>query len=510
MQLEACRIPGVLICSKGRLVFSSKDVHLKLPTHLGGPGGSDILSLSAQKTSQHSYLECMLTCDPLNSGTIPDLSYWPVGNRSNFSCQSLLSTHENRKLCIGETSPSSLRKRGLKQFLTTLLSKKPKQNRNPFEGVSTGCSSGQADVAARGLSATYHHVSTATAGDTKDGAETLRLDWPLTTLRQFAFRGCLFKMETGRRAPHGEGHYLFRVKDIGEFRQTLEAHIKSHKRTRALKTLSAVCYPAPCRLFPPSIPPPPPPPPPTAPPPPPASVTDSQAYVNLPPLPQPLSRSWSHLVESSEEETARVLAEEPLIHHEDDDDDVEWQVGCLPPPPPPGADLIPATNDLVPVTPSSTPQGRVIRVGTYENVRTLLQSNGDLPRSPSRSAVESCLELHTPNEASTINYALLEFQPPAASPPHSGQSSVQNVAAVGVLVPSSNRSVLTRTSSVRSRPRPSRLLVRSVGDGLNTLASSATAAVPPGVTTSGQAAANYVDICPLQTLAINELLRTTL
>lgn len=52
--------------------------------------------------------------------------------------------------------------------------------------------------------------------------ETLRLEWPLTTLRQFAFNGYLFKMETGRRAPHGEGHYLFRIPDIVEFRQNLE------------------------------------------------------------------------------------------------------------------------------------------------------------------------------------------------------------------------------------------------------------------------------------------------
>lgn len=56
----------------------------------------------------------------------------------------------------------------------------------------------------------------------KNNPETFQLEWPLHTLRQFAFHGCLFKMETGRRAPNGEGHYLFRVKSMGEFRQTLE------------------------------------------------------------------------------------------------------------------------------------------------------------------------------------------------------------------------------------------------------------------------------------------------
>ncbi|VDL95425.1 unnamed protein product [Schistocephalus solidus] len=58
----------------------------------------------------------------------------------------------------------------------------------------------------------------------KPSSETLRIEWPLATLRQFAFHKCLFKMETGRKAPYGEGHYLFRLKHLGEFRQTLEYH----------------------------------------------------------------------------------------------------------------------------------------------------------------------------------------------------------------------------------------------------------------------------------------------
>ncbi|VDP90808.1 unnamed protein product [Echinostoma caproni] len=51
----------------------------------------------------------------------------------------------------------------------------------------------------------------------------LRLSWPLCTLRRFGFYGnTLFKLEAGRRAPRGEGHYLFRIRTLREFRQYFE------------------------------------------------------------------------------------------------------------------------------------------------------------------------------------------------------------------------------------------------------------------------------------------------
>ncbi|KAH8874216.1 Pleckstrin y type [Schistosoma japonicum] len=51
----------------------------------------------------------------------------------------------------------------------------------------------------------------------------LRLSWPLVTLRRFGFYGnSLFKVETGRRAPRGEGIYLFRIKHLREFRKSFE------------------------------------------------------------------------------------------------------------------------------------------------------------------------------------------------------------------------------------------------------------------------------------------------
>ncbi|XP_018646560.1 hypothetical protein Smp_158670 [Schistosoma mansoni] len=51
----------------------------------------------------------------------------------------------------------------------------------------------------------------------------LRLSWPLVTLRRFGFYGnSLFKVETGRRAPRGEGLYLFRIKHLREFRKSFE------------------------------------------------------------------------------------------------------------------------------------------------------------------------------------------------------------------------------------------------------------------------------------------------
>ncbi|VDO95016.1 unnamed protein product [Schistosoma margrebowiei] len=49
------------------------------------------------------------------------------------------------------------------------------------------------------------------------------MSWPLVTLRRFGFYGnSLFKVETGRRAPRGEGLYLFRIKHLREFRKSFE------------------------------------------------------------------------------------------------------------------------------------------------------------------------------------------------------------------------------------------------------------------------------------------------
>ncbi|CAH8864511.1 unnamed protein product [Trichobilharzia szidati] len=58
----------------------------------------------------------------------------------------------------------------------------------------------------------------------------LRLSWPLVTLRRFGFYGnSLFKVETGRRAPRGEGLYLFRIKHLREFKKSFETCVH-HRR----------------------------------------------------------------------------------------------------------------------------------------------------------------------------------------------------------------------------------------------------------------------------------------
>ncbi|VDQ14217.1 unnamed protein product [Trichobilharzia regenti] len=42
-------------------------------------------------------------------------------------------------------------------------------------------------------------------------------------MRRFGFYGnSLFKVETGRRAPRGEGLYLFRIKHLREFKKSFE------------------------------------------------------------------------------------------------------------------------------------------------------------------------------------------------------------------------------------------------------------------------------------------------
>ncbi|THD22357.1 hypothetical protein D915_006932 [Fasciola hepatica] len=66
----------------------------------------------------------------------------------------------------------------------------------------------------------------------------LRLSWPLCTLRRFGFYGnTLFKLEAGRRAPRGEGHYLFRIRNLRDFRQYFEHFV--HRR----KSLSPPNFP---------------------------------------------------------------------------------------------------------------------------------------------------------------------------------------------------------------------------------------------------------------------------
>ncbi|VEL24250.1 unnamed protein product [Protopolystoma xenopodis] len=56
----------------------------------------------------------------------------------------------------------------------------------------------------------------------------LRLSWPLTSLRRFGFHGCLLRLEAGRRAPRGEGYYVFCVKQLREFRQLFEVCFSYH------------------------------------------------------------------------------------------------------------------------------------------------------------------------------------------------------------------------------------------------------------------------------------------
>ncbi|KAG5449528.1 hypothetical protein CSKR_101522 [Clonorchis sinensis] len=63
----------------------------------------------------------------------------------------------------------------------------------------------------------------------------LRLCWPLFTLRRFGFYGnSLFKLEAGRRAPRGEGHYLFIIKGLTEFRRYFEQYVHRRKSLSSL------------------------------------------------------------------------------------------------------------------------------------------------------------------------------------------------------------------------------------------------------------------------------------
>ncbi|KAL5966640.1 hypothetical protein TSMEX_005627 [Taenia solium] len=486
LQLEACRITGSLTCSNGCLVFFSRDADLKIPAHLGGPGDLELLSPSAQNCFDYGFA---FNCDQLNSGTIFDLSFWTMENDSNFSCQSLLSSQSGcfsggRKLWSGVQSPSNLRKRGIKQFWTTLLSKKSKNNR-------------------QSLNLETPSVQTLVGCDqhSTPQIETLRLEWPLTTLRQFAFHGCLFKMETGRRAPHGEGHYLFRIPNITKFRKNLEAHIDHQKRSRTLKTRSAVCYPSTSLSPPPPVPPPPPPP-----------MASTRAYVNIPPLLSPtLNRSWANLLQPTTELAEQGEAEECCNDRREDD--TNCMVELSSPPPPPLASAPPLGREIDSHSPAND-QMPLHRIGTYENVRSLLRSQEAQPAIPRSAAMAPrffAKEIASV-VTSTLNYAMLDFQPSSgaasAVAANTGGLSVRSVTPQPYSTPRLSSSSFERLAQLPSAGL-SRRLARSMEARLNPVQGSGEAERPMNVTGSG-VVGNYVDICPLQTLAINELLRSTL
>ncbi|KAF6776955.1 hypothetical protein AHF37_04155 [Paragonimus kellicotti] len=74
-------------------------------------------------------------------------------------------------------------------------------------------------------------------GSTRLPPPPLRLSWPLYTLRRFGFYGSsLFKLEAGRRAPRGEGNYLFLIKGLKEFRQYFEKYVHRRKSVSPLPT----------------------------------------------------------------------------------------------------------------------------------------------------------------------------------------------------------------------------------------------------------------------------------
>ncbi|KAL5102729.1 hypothetical protein TcWFU_004559 [Taenia crassiceps] len=478
LQLEACRITGSLTCSNGCLVFFSRDADLKIPAHLGGPGDLDLLSPSSQNCFDYGF---SFNCDQLNSGTFFDLSFWTMENDSNLSCQSLLSSQSGcfssgRKLRSGIHSPSNLRKCGIKQFWTTLLSKKSKNNR---QSLSLETPSVQTLVGCEQNSTPQ--------------MQTLRLEWPLTTLRQFAFHGCLFKMETGRRAPHGEGHYLFRIPNITKFRKNLEAHIDHQKRSRTLKTRSAVCYPSTGLSSPPSVPPPPPPP-----------MTCTRAYVNIPPLLSPtLNLSWANLLQPTTEVAEQREAGKCSNGRREADTDCIVELSSPPPP----------TLASPPPHSSGDDQTPLHRIGTYENVRSLLRSQ-EAKSATSRSSApasrffgkEAASEVN-----STLNYAMLDFQPPSGAA--SAVAAYTGGLTVRSATPQPHSTTLLSSSSCESlaqlpSTRLSRRLAKSMEARLNAVQEGVEAGRPMNATGSS-VVGNYVDICPLQTLAINELLRSS-
>ena len=56
--------------------------------------------------------------------------------------------------------------------------------------------------------------------------------WPLTCVRRYGTNadGSVFIVETGRRAPNGEGHYAFKTNEATEIVERIDFYTKSERR----------------------------------------------------------------------------------------------------------------------------------------------------------------------------------------------------------------------------------------------------------------------------------------
>ena len=148
------------------------------------------------------------------------------------------------------------------------------------------------------------------------------------------------------------------------------------------------------------------------------------------------------------------------------------------------------------------------RVETYENVRNFLHSRETITSTllPNPGDTET-----SPGACSTLNYAMLDFQnTPSLTSGASGSQGPSYVASHRTYSarrqPCRHRTASSTFECLMRTPTtlPDRRLAQSVDARLNAAMENEE---EKEVTEIGS---NYVDICPLQTLAINELLRSTL
>lgn len=113
---------------------------------------------------------------------------------------------------------------------------------------------------------------------------------------------------------------------------------------------------------------------------------------------------------------------------------------------------------------------------------------------------------------SNLNYAMLDFQPPcgaaSAAAANTGCLTVRSATPQPYSTSRLSSSSCERLAQLPSA-RMLRRLAKSTEARLNAVRGGGEAERPTSLTGSG-VVGNYVDICPLQTLAINELLRSTL
>lgn len=229
-QLEGCHIHGCLFVEHGNLVFQAVDCRARLPS---------LLTMRKHVTS---------TLPTRHSTDFNSTNYRLRSARGSDAAMgfpdSVCSSKHSIDVPCRESHPTSLfftlkrTRHKLLAYLRDAYALPPKGKfscRNCHPGMNFGSFSyPSSQLTGMKVPHNLRTRNSASVGS-RSGVGSLpppplRLSWPLFTLRRFGFyENSLFKLESGRRAPRGEGHYLFVIKGLKEFRQHFEQYVHRRK-----------------------------------------------------------------------------------------------------------------------------------------------------------------------------------------------------------------------------------------------------------------------------------------